>query len=273
MGMWMRATMGWLVVGMRVGAAWTEDGAEAVVMGDRDAGEDVQAEGVKVGVASLGMGMQVRGWGDGDGLGQTAGWSPGGVTQPGSQPRRRHPLCGPRALRGGGGGSSGGVPGCGGGDAPGGARLRVRARGGLGTRPGEGGGAGPGRRARRRRGRTGAGEELRPPLPRQPRHRTGAHGEGGGSWRGDAPPPAAPAPPRSAPPRLPGTRRPPARAPCGRRPPRSLRPGPSRVLLPIPRGRAPAAQPAQAWGSLLRSQGPPQGVGGVRFLPGMEHGS
>lgn len=78
MGTWMRATMGWFVVGMRVGAAWTEDGAEAVVMGDRDGGEDVQVKGVKVGVASLGMGMQVRGRGDGDGFGQTAGGAQAG---------------------------------------------------------------------------------------------------------------------------------------------------------------------------------------------------
>lgn len=64
-----------LVVGMRVGAGWTENAAKAVVMGDRGGDEDVEAEGVKVRVASLRMGMQVGvGGGDGDGLGQTAGW-------------------------------------------------------------------------------------------------------------------------------------------------------------------------------------------------------
>lgn len=229
-------------------------------MGDRGGDEDVEVEGVEVRVASLRMGKQVGGgrwrWLGAD------GWL---ETQPGSQPRRRHPRCGPRALRGGGGGSSGGVPGCGGGDAPGGARLRVRARGGLGTRPGEGagadraggfgGGAGgrePGRSCGHRGpgspatalARTaravapGAGTRLLPqPPPRRTRHRPVSQEPSG----------RLPAPPASRSPL----------APRGAAPPGEGSPAPAGKTE-----SALAAQPAQAWGSWLRGQRPHQEADG-----------
>lgn len=160
-----------LVVRLRVGAGWTEDGAEAVVMGDRGGNEDVEAEGVKVGVTSLGMGMRGGGgrpgrwrWLGSDGWLEPRRGHPARIPAPQTPPalwpesparrwrrlqRRRPKLRWRVTLR------AARDSGCG----------RV---GGLGTRPGEGGGAGPGRRARRRRGRTGAGRSCGHRCPGSP---------------------------------------------------------------------------------------------------------